>query len=97
MAELRSSRQAKPSGQVSDANAIRPFGDDDLGMFTIAQIAMKGTDPVAPTHLVPGTPNVSYAGLWSRPTGAPLTRLARLSGWQSLPTGHQVPPWRVSV
>jgi len=99
--DLPPSRQVRRSGQVPDADAISAFGDDDLGVLAIAQIAMKRTDPVAPTHLVPGTPDVTDAGLWSRPPGTPLTCLARLPGRQSLPTGHlgplwQGPVWRIS-
>jgi hypothetical protein len=82
------------SDQVRDADTISPLGDDDLGVLTIVQITMKCADPVTPTHLIPGTPNVTYAGLWGRPPGTPLTCFARLSGRQSLPTGHLAPLWK---
>lgn len=87
-------RQANNSGEVPDTHSVGPVGNDNLGVFTVTEIAMKGTDAVPPTHLVPRTPNMTYAGLRGRRPSAPLTSLARLTGWQSLSTGHLAPHWK---
>jgi hypothetical protein len=56
-------RQVKNSGQVSDAHAIGSVGYDNLGMFTIIEMATEITDAVPPFHHIPGTPYPAYLSL----------------------------------
>ena len=41
-------------------------GDDNLSVFSVAEITMKITSAVPPMHLVPRTPNTAYTGLQGR-------------------------------
>jgi hypothetical protein len=55
--------EAKNSGQVSDAHAVGSVGYDNLGMFTIMEMATEITDAVPPLHHIPGTPYTTYLNL----------------------------------
>jgi hypothetical protein len=78
---------AKPSGKLPDTHSVGSFCDHNLGVFIVAKIAVENTDAVPPVHSVPRTPKAAYPGLQRcRAPRVPLTRLARLTAWQSLCT-----------
>jgi hypothetical protein len=80
------------SAKVRDTHSVGSIGDHDFGVFAITEIAMKDADAVAPVYLLPRTPSAPNRGhYYSCAPGAPLTRLARLAGWQALSTGHVAP------
>ena len=77
------------SGKLPDTHSVGSFCDNNLGVFIVAKIAMENTDAVPPAHPVPRTPEAACPGLQRcRAPRVPLTRLARLTAWQSLGTGH---------
>ena len=77
------------SGKVGKTHSVCSVGDHNLGVFTIAEIAVKIANAVPPTHLVSVAPNAGYDDLRRRrPSGTPLTCFARLARGQSLSTGH---------
>jgi len=77
------------SGKLPDTHSVGSFCDNNLGVFIVAKIAMENTDAVPPAHPVPRTPEAACPGLERcRAPRVPLTRLARLTAWQSLGTGH---------
>jgi len=79
----------KGSGKVLDTHSVGSICDHNLGVFTVTEIAMEDTDAVPPAHAVPRTPKGVYPGLQRRRApSVPLTRLARLTAWQSPCTGH---------
>src|ERR1700730_8050338 len=47
----------KPSGKVPDTHSIGSISDD-LGVFTVTNIATENTDAVPPAHPVPRTPTL---------------------------------------
>ena len=55
--------ERRNSGQVSDAHAIGSIGYDNLGMFTIIEMAAEITDAVSPLHHIPGMPYAPYLNL----------------------------------
>jgi hypothetical protein len=58
-------------------------------VFIVTKIAMENTNAVPPAHPVPRTPKAACPGLHrGRAPRVPLTRLSRLTAWQSLCTGH---------
>ena len=84
---LRLSPQA--SGKLPDTHSVGSFCDNDLGVFIVTKIAMENTNAVPPAHPVPRTPKAACPGLHrGRAPRVPLTRLSRLTAWQSLCTGH---------
>jgi hypothetical protein len=88
------------SGKVPDTHSVGAICDHNLGVFTVAEIAMENTGAVPPAHPLPRTPKAEYPWLQRcRTPSVPLTCLARLAAWQSLCTGHLAallktpPPW----
>jgi hypothetical protein len=95
MATLPASLIAGNSSELLDAHPVGSIRDLDFGVFAVANVATEDANAFAPMHLITRIPDASYAGL--QRLGAPtvsLTRLARLPGWQSLPTGHLAPLWK---
>jgi hypothetical protein len=85
-------KAARSSGKVPDAYSVGAIYNHNLGVFTIAKIAMENTDAVSPAHPVPRAPKAAYLGLQRRRgPSAPLTGLAWPAAWQSLCTGHLMP------
>ena len=77
------------SGKLPDTHSVGSFCDNDLGVFIVTKIAMENTNAVPPAHPVPRTPKAACRGLHrGRAPRVPLTRLSRLTAWQSLCTGH---------
>jgi hypothetical protein len=61
--QLTAGSRAKNSDQVPNAHAIGSVGYDNLGMFTIIEMATEITDAVPPLHHIPGIPHATYLAL----------------------------------
>ena len=87
IAELCGYPQA--SGKLPDTHSVGSICDHNLGVFVVTKIAMENTNAVPPADPVPRTPKAACPGLHQgRAPRVPLTRLSRLTTWQSLCTGH---------
>ena len=66
-------------------HSVGAAGDHDLGVFTVANIALKIANAVPPTHLVSGAPNSTYRDLrrCGPQPAATLTCLSRLTRRQA--------------
>jgi hypothetical protein len=56
------SGQANNSGKIAH-NPVGSIGNDNLGVFTVTEIAMKITNAAPPMHLIPSTPDTAYLNL----------------------------------
>jgi hypothetical protein len=81
------SGDAGQSGKVSKPHPVGSAGDHDLGVLTVADIALKITNAVPPAHLVPRAPNRAYEDLGRcGPPAAPMTCFERRARRQSCST-----------
>ena len=44
-------------GKVRKTHSVGSVGDHNLGVFTIADVALKNANAVPPTHFISGAPN----------------------------------------
>jgi hypothetical protein len=51
------------SGKVGKTHSVCSVGDHNLGVFTIAEIALKNTNAVPPTYFFSEAPNTAYVDL----------------------------------
>jgi hypothetical protein len=72
------------SDKVPDPHSVGAICNQNLGVFTVTEIAMENTGAIPPAHPLPGTPKAEYPGLQRCRTSVPLTCLARVAAWQSL-------------
>jgi hypothetical protein len=75
--------------ELRDPDPVKPLGDRDLGVFTIANIAPENPGAALPAHSIAGTPTrADPSGNRRRTPALALARLARRAPGQSLSTRH---------
>ena len=82
-------RPRKASGKLLEAHPVGSLGDRNLGVFTVADIALEIADTVPLTHFIAGVPNPAYEDLGRCcPPAAALAGLERSTRRQSCSTRH---------
>jgi len=56
-------RGGSSSGKVPETHSVDSAGDDNFGVFTVTEIALKVTNAVLPMHLISRTPNMANLNL----------------------------------
>ena len=79
--------------ELVDADPVNPFGNRDLSMFAVSDIAPENTGAALPTHSITGTPaQADPGGDRRRAPRLALACFARRAPRQSLSTGHVLYP-----